>query len=196
MRFTMTLVVLAAVGAFDEVPCAAQTRLVSPEDLQRHLAPGDVVVVQASGQFVSGKLMRQTAAGLEIRPLQERDFRGTARRDLTIPLDTIEWLERPRDSARNGVLMGAGAGAGVGAGMFLTAFAIDRNEMDEWAPFYLAATAVCTSIGALVGWTVDAATSKPYLIYRASPRGRTTIRVLPPRAGGPGIGLAVAFSRH
>jgi hypothetical protein len=193
MRFTVTLLILAAVGAFGEVPCAAQGPLTSPEDLQRQLAPGDVVVVQASGRLVSGKLTRQTAAGLEIRPVQRRDVRGNALRDLTIRVDTIEWLERPRDSVRNGVLMGAGAGAGAGAGMFLTAFAIDRNEMDEWAPFYLAATAVCTGIGALVGWAVDAARSKPYLTYRRSPAGRMTISVQPARGRVPGIGLAVAF---
>jgi hypothetical protein len=192
MRFTLTLVILAAAGAFGEVPCAAQTRLTSPEDLQRQLAPGDVVVVQASGQSLSGKLIRQTAVSLEIRP-QKREGRGSTLRDLTIQLDTIEWLERRRDSVGNGVLIGAGAGASVGAGMFLTALAIDRNEIDEWAPFYLAATAVCAGIGALVGWTVDAARSKPYLIYRASPEDRTTISVQPLRGGGPGIGLAVAF---
>jgi hypothetical protein len=192
MRFALTLVISAAVSGCGAAPCTAQTRLTSPEDLQRQLAPGDVVVVQTAGQSVSGKLMRQTAAGLEIRPIQKRDVRRDARRDLTIPLDTIEWLERPRDSVRNGVLMGAGAGAGVGAGMFLTAFAIDRNEMDEWAPFYLGMTAACAGLGALIGWTVDAAKTKPYLIYSAA-SGRTTVTVRPLRSRGPGIGLAVAF---
>ena len=46
---------------------------------------------------------------------------------------------------------------GVGAAMFLRAVVVDRNEMDEWAPLYLGGAAVCTGIGALVGWAIDAA---------------------------------------
>jgi H+/Cl- antiporter ClcA len=42
-------------------------------------------------------------------------------------------------------------GAGLGGGMFAYASVIDRNEMNEWAPFYLRATAVSTAIGALIG---------------------------------------------
>jgi hypothetical protein len=194
MRFALTLVISAAVGAFTGRPCAAQTRLTSPEELQRELAAGDVItVVPASGPRVSGKLLRQTAAGLEIRPADKRHVRGAAPRDLTIRLDAIQWLERPRDPVRNGVIVGTGTGAAVGGAMFITAFVIDRNEMDEWAPFYLGATAVCAGIGALIGWTVDAANSKPYLIYLASPGDRTTVGIRPLRSRGLGIGLVVAF---
>jgi hypothetical protein len=76
--------------------------------------------------------------------------------------------------------------------MFLTAFVIDRNEIDEWAPFYLGATAVCTGIGALIGWAVDAARSKPHLRFDAPVRS-PTLNVQPLRSRGVGIGLAVAF---
>jgi hypothetical protein len=194
MRFGLTLVISATVVAFDAAPCAAQTRPTSPEELQRELAAGDVItVVPASGQRVSGQLLRQTAAGLEIRPADKRHVRGAGSRDLTIPLDAIHWLERPRDPVRNGVIIGTSTGAAVGGAMFLTAFVIDRNEMDEWAPFYLGATAVCTGIGALVGWTLDAARSKPYLTYYATPGARTNISVRPLGARGLGIGLVVAF---
>lgn len=194
MRFALTLVISTAVGAFTGPPCAAQTTLTSPEELQQELAAGDVItVVPASGRRVSGKLLRQTAAGLEIRPADKRHVGGAGARNLTIPLDAIQWLERPRDPVRNGVIIGTGTGAAVGGAMFLTAFVIDRNEMDEWAPFYLGATAVCAGIGALVGWTVDAAKSKPSLIYVASPGGRTTVGSRPLRSRGLGIGLVVAF---
>ena len=194
MRFALTLVISATVGVFTGPPCAAQTRLTSPEELQRELSAGDVItVVPASGQRVSGKVLRQTAAGLEIRPAGQRDVRGAALRDVTIPLDAIQWLERPRDPVRNGLIIGTSTGAAAGGAMFLTAFVIDRNEMDEWAPFYLGATVVCAGIGALIGWTVDAANSKPYLIYRASPGGRTTVGIRPLHSRGLGIGLAVAF---
>lgn len=188
------LALAVMVAACCATPGIAQTRLTSPEELRRALAAGDAItVVPASGQPVSGTLLRLTAGSLEIRPTGKRNVQGGTPRDLTIPLDAIQRLERPRDPVRNGVIVGASTGAVVGGAMFLTAFVIDRNEMDEWAPFYLGATAVCTGIGALVGWTVDAAKSKPQLTYDASSGSRTTISVRPLGARGLRIGVAVAF---
>src|SRR5262245_10042957 len=123
MHPVLALVISAAVVALGASPCAAQTRLTSPEELRRELAPGDVItVLPASGQPVSGKLLRLTAGSLEIRSAGKRNVQGGTPRDLTIPLDAIQRLDRPRDPVRNGVIIGAGTGAVVGGAMFLTAF--------------------------------------------------------------------------
>jgi hypothetical protein len=184
-------VIVAAVCA---TPCVAQTRLTSPAELERELAEGDLItVVQASGPPVAGRVLRVTADSLTMRPVTKPAVQGTAFRDLTISLSAIQSLERPRDPVRNGALIGAGVGAGVGGAMFLTAFVIDRNEMDEWAPFYLGAAAACTGMGALIGWAVDAARSKPGLRFEAASGRRATFAVQPLRARGAGIRLTVAF---
>jgi hypothetical protein len=78
--------------------------------------------------------------------------------------------------------------------MFVHAIVVDRNEMDEWAAQYVGAAAVCTGIGALIGWAIDAANSKPHVRLEASP-GRTKVRVQPVYSGRGRIGLAVSFSR-
>ena len=184
-------VIVAAVCA---TPCVAQTRLTSPAELERELAEGDLItVVQASGPPVAGRVLRVTADSLAMRPVTKPAVQGTASRDLTISLSAIQSLERPRDPVRNGALIGAGVGAGVGGAMFLTAFVIDRNEMDEWAPFYLGAAAACTGMGALIGWAVDAARSKPGLRFEAASGPRATFDVQPLRHRGAGIRLIVAF---
>jgi hypothetical protein len=182
------------VAALCATPCVAQTRLTSPAELERELAEGDLVtVVQRSGPPVAGRVLRVTADSLAMRPVRKPAVQGTASRDLAIPLSAILSLERPRDPVRNGALIGAGAGAGLGGAMFFTAFAIDRNEMDEWAPFYLGATAACTGIGALIGWAVDAARSKPDLRFDAASGQRATFGVEPLRSRGAGVRLTVAF---
>jgi hypothetical protein len=182
------------VAAVCTTPCVAQTRLTSPAELERELAEGDLItVVRTTGPPVAGRVLRITADSLAMRPVTKPAVQGTASRDLTISLSAIESLERPRDPVRNGALIGAGVGAGVGGAMFLTAFVIDRNEMDEWAPFYLGATAACTGIGALIGWAVDAAKSKPPLRFETSSGQRATVVVQPLRSRGAGIRLTVAF---
>ena len=189
LRLVLSLIV-AAIWA---TPCVAQTRLTSPAELERELAEGDLItVVHTSGQPVAGRVLRVTADSLAMRPVT-KPVQGRAVRDLTISLSAIQSLERPRDPVRNGALIGAGVGAGIGGAMFLTAFVIDRNEMDEWAPFYLGATGACTGIGALIGWAVDATRSKPALRFEAASRPRATFAVQPLRPRGAGIRLAVAF---
>ena len=182
------------VAAICATPCVAQTRLTSPAELERELAEGDLItVVQASGPPVAGRVLRVTADSLAMRPVTKPAVQGTAPGDLTISLSAIQSLERPRDPVRNGALIGAGLGAGVGGAMFLTAFVIDRNEMDEWAPFYLGATAASTGMGALIGWAVDAARSKPALKFETSSGQHATLVVQPLRSRGVGIRLTVAF---
>jgi hypothetical protein len=183
-------------GSIGVPPAIAQTPVTSLEELRRELATGDfITVVPAVGPPVAGRLMRLGDVDLDIRPAQSRKSGGRGPRDVTIALDALRSLERPRDSARNGAAIGAGIGAGYGAAMFLRAVVVDRNEMDEWAPIYLGGAAVCTGIGALVGWAIDAAKSKPHVRFAASSGGRTKVSVQPRYSPGRGIALAVSLSR-
>jgi hypothetical protein len=94
---------------------------------------------------------------------------------------------------RNGVAIGAGVAAGAGAAFFLSALAVDRNEVDEWVGPYVAATTVFTGIGALIGWAVDAAKSKPAIRFRAPSEGHVTVNVRPVYTRRAGLALAVSF---
>jgi hypothetical protein len=182
---------IVAFGAIGASPCIAQTRVTSVEELRRELADGDFITIDPSdGQPVAGRLMRLGNVDLDLRLVNKRGAR-----DVTIPFNAIQSLERPRDSAKNGAAIGAGIGAGVGGAMFVSALVIDRNEIDEWAAFYVGAAAVSTGIGALIGWAVDAANSKPHIRFDASSAGRTTVSVQPVFSRGRGIALAVSFSR-
>lgn len=140
----------------------AQVRVATLEELRRELSPGDVIsIVRTTGDPVKGRLRRFGDTDIDLRAdIQE----------LKIPLGAIRSLERPRDSTRNGALIGAGVGAGVSLAMFIHAAAIDRNEMDEWAAGYLAGGAITTAIGALAGWAIDRAHSKPHLRFVAAVR--------------------------
>ena len=188
----LRLVLSVVVAALCATPSIAQTRLTSIGELERELAVGDLVtIVPASGQRVAGRVLRVTAESLEIRLVATGARQDRALRTQTIALSGIQSLERPRDPVRNGALIGGAAGASAGGAMFLTAFAIDRNEMDEWAPFYLGAIAVSTGIGAVIGWALDAARSKPPLWFEASGRS-ATLHVHTGRRRV-AVGLAVSF---
>jgi hypothetical protein len=181
-------------GAIGASPCLAQTRVTSLDELRRELAAGDAItVVPAAGQPVAGRLMRLGDVDLDLRLLNTHT--PQERRDLTIPLETIQSLERPRDSARNGAGIGAGIGAAFGGAMLVHAIVIDRNEMDEWATLYVGAAAVCTGIGALIGWAIDAASSKPHIRFDAASGRRTKVSVQPLYSRDRGIGLTVSLSR-
>jgi hypothetical protein len=78
--------------------------------------------------------------------------------------------------------------------MFVYAMAIDRNELDEWAPLYVGVAAVCTGIGALVGWAVDIAHSKPHVTFDAS-WGRMKAAVRPAYLPHRGVAVVVSFTR-
>jgi hypothetical protein len=189
------VIVFSAIGAS---PCIAQTRVTSVEELRRELTAGDfVTIVPGVGPPVAGRLLRLGSGDLDVRVVNNRipRQRGPRRVTLTIALDDIQSLERPPDSARHGAAIGAGIGAGFGGAMFVHAFVIDRNEMDEWATLYVGAAAVCTGIGALIGWAMDAASSKPHIRFDASPGGRTKVIVQPAYSRGRGIALAVSLSR-
>ena len=162
------IVALSAIGAS---PAIAQTRVTSLEELRHELAAGDLItIVTSAGQPVAGRLVRLGDVDLEVQLVNKRGRREHGPGDLTIPMNAIQSIERPRDSARKGAKIGAGIGAAYGAAMFVHAIVIDRNEMDEWAPFYAGATAVSCGIGALIGWAIDAARSKPHIRFDASSR--------------------------
>jgi hypothetical protein len=187
---------IAACGSIGASPCIAQTRVTSLDELRRELATGDVItVVPAVGQPVAGRLMRLGSVDLDVRPVDTRTSPERVPRDVTIALDAIQSLERPPDSVRNGVAIGAGIGAGYSAAMFVRAIVIDRNEIGEWATLYVGGAALCTGIGALVGWAMDAAHSKPHIRFDRSSAVRTKVSVQPLYSRGRGVALTVSFSR-
>jgi len=191
----VSVAMTAWLGLIAVPPADAQTRVTSLDALRRELAAGDfITVVPSAGAPIAGRLIRLGTAALDVR-LVERTPTGRVAQDVTVALDAIHSLERPRDPVRNGALLGAGIGAGLGGALFLQALAVDRNEIDEWAPFYAGATAACTGIGALIGWAVDAARSKPHIRFEAPSKERATLRVQPLYSQARGIGLAVSFTR-
>ena len=85
--------------------------------------------------------------------------------------------------------------AAFGGAMFVHGIIVDRNEIDKWAVPYIGAAAICTGIGALIGWATDAANSKPHIKFDAPSGGRTKVSVQPVYLRGRGMALAVSFSR-
>jgi hypothetical protein len=198
VRLTAALVLSAAIvvlGGIRASPCAAQTRLASLEELRRELGNGDAITVAApDGELVAGRLMRIGTDDLEIRLRDRHGSRDRRPRTVTVPFDRIKWLERRRDSPRNGLAIGAAIGTAIGAGMFLYATAIDRNEIDEWGPLYASATAIFTGVGALVGWRIDAAISKPHIRFDGAAGGRHSVGIRPLYSRQCGLGVVVSFS--
>jgi hypothetical protein len=172
---TLTLTLALELAAAASV--AAQVPVGSLDELRRVLDPGDVIsVVRTTGESVSGQLLRIGDTDLDLE-IESRPPTGRGRRtSLTIPLTEIQSLDRPRDTARNGALIGAGIGAAVAGGLFVYALAIDRNEIDEWAPIYLGYGALFGGAGALVGWAIDSGRSKPHITFGTRPG--TAIRVI------------------
>lgn len=175
-------------------PAVAQTRVTTLQELRGALSPGDVVtIVPAIGEAIAGRLTRVGEGDLDVRVVGGSALEGDTPRDvITLRLDRIQSLERPRDSARNGALIGAGIGTGFGGALFAYGFAVDRNEAGEWAPLYGGVAAVGIGVGALIGLAVDAASSKPHIIYGPADRKKTSVSVQP-LSRGPGLVLVVSF---
>ena len=165
----------------------AQAATASFDVLHRELGRGDAIsVVREGGESLTGRLVRIGERDLDIRIAGPNGGR-----DVTILLNAIQSLERRRDSVRNGALIGAGIGAGLFGTMFIYAAAVDRNEMDEWAPGYLAGGAVIVGLGAVLGAAIDALHSKPPVRFdRGAPRA-AKVRVVPVVSRRRGVGLAV-----
>jgi hypothetical protein len=173
----------------------AQVSVATLDELRRELSPGDVIsVVQTTGDPVIGRLRRFGDTDLDIQAGTGRTA-GQRRplADIRIPHGAIQSLERPRDSTRNGALIGAGIGGGYALAMFVWAISVDRNEIDEWGPIYLAAGGVSTGIGALAGWAIDRAHSKPHVRFDRPRTGTVTIRAVPLLARVRGVVLVLTF---
>jgi hypothetical protein len=186
--FVIAVAIAAGLGA-TAVPAMAQVQNVTipqveietVEELRPALAPKDLVsIVQTSGDVVTGQLVRFGNIDLEVRAATPAST-GQPRRfqTLTIPTGTIRSVERLPDSSKNGTLIGAGTGAGMTLAMFLHAFAVDRNEMDEWASGYLLAGGLYTGLGALVGWAIDHAKSKPRIRFDVRPAAEADVLAAP-----------------
>jgi hypothetical protein len=193
VRLVIPTLIVAVCGV-GESPCIAQTRVTSLHELRGTLTAGDLITIMPTdGQPLIGRLTRLGEADLDLRVVEKRTPLQRGPRHVTMALDAIQSLERRRDSVRNGAAIGAGIGAGFGAATFTYAFAIDRNEIDEWAPLYVGAAVVYTGIGALIGWAIDASRSKPHITFEPSAEAPTKVSVQPVYLRGRGIALAVSF---
>jgi hypothetical protein len=145
--------ILLLVGA--AAPALAQYQITSLDELRRELSAGDLVtVVQKDGDSVTGRLVGVGSGGLNIQPEGRRP-------KLTVRVNALDSVERQGDSVRNGAVIGALVGATPVLTMFMYALAVDRNEIDEWAPMYLGFGAATTTIGTLAGLAIDRAHSRP-----------------------------------
>jgi hypothetical protein len=165
------------------------------DELRRELSPGDFIsVVQTTGESVRGRLRRFGDTDLDLQAETKQDNPEQRRPlDLKILLSAIQSLERPRDSSRNGALIGAGIGGCLTLAMFVYAAAVDYNEINEWGLTYLAAGGIYTGLGALAGWTIDRAHSRPHIRFDAPSPGTVTIRAVPLLSGGQGMAMVLSF---
>ena len=171
-------------------------RVATLDELRRELSPGDFIsVVQTTGDSVRGRLRRFGDTDLDIQAETQvtAGIQRKQRRDVTLPLSALRSLERPRDPSGDGARIGAGIGGGFSLAMFVWAAAVDGNEMDEWGAGYLAGAAFFTGIGALAGWAIDFAHSKPHVSFNAPSTGTVAIRAVPLLSRGPGMAMVVSF---
>lgn len=193
-HWLLAAVAAAAIDFAGAATAVAQVRLSALDDVRRDVAPGDVVtIVRATGDPIKGRLLRFGDTTLDIRTEAQATTGQRQRLDVTIPLTDLKSLERPRDSSRNGALIGAGVGGGFSLAMFVHAAAVDFNEIDEWGAGYLAAGATSTGIGALAGWAIDRAHSKPHIRFDAPSPRTVTIRAVPLLSRGPGMAIVLSF---
>jgi len=196
LRLHWLMMLVALVGAnLRAEPVLAQAQVATLDEMRGLLSPGDLIsVVQTAGAPVRGQLMRFGDADLDIRTEARADAgRPSQRPIVTVPRSAIQSLERYRDSSRNGALIGAAIGGGVVLAMFVYGAAVDYNEIDEWGPTYLAIGAVYSGIGALAGWGIDFAHSKPRIRFDASSPSTFEIRVIPSLSRRQGVALVVSF---
>jgi hypothetical protein len=189
---------IAAVAVAVECAAAAtalaQVRLSSLDGVRREVAVGDVVTIgQGTSELIEGRLLRVGDMTLDVRA-EVRTATGQRQRlDLTIPWHDLVSLERRHDSPRDGALIGASLGGGASLAMFAYAAAVDFNEIDEWAPLYLAAGALATGIGALAGWVIDRAHSKPHIRFEAVAPASGILPVAPVLSRGRRLALRLTF---
>ena len=196
MRLHSMMMLVVVVGAnLRAEPVLAQAHVATLTEMRGLLSPGDLIsVVQTAGAPVTGQLLRFGDADLDIRTeAQATGVRQSQRLVITVPRSAIQTLERSRDSSRNGALIGAAIGGGVVLAMFVYAAAVDFNEIDEWAPTYLAFGGIFSGIGAVTGWGIDFAHSKPWIRFDVSSPSTLEIRVIRSLSRGPGVALAVSF---
>jgi hypothetical protein len=188
IALTIALVLIGRASA------AAQVRVATFDELRRALDPGDVIsVVQTTGDSVRGRLLRLGDADLEVRAVEGTRSSQPPRGDIRIPLSAVQAVERRRDSSRNGAVIGAGIGAGVAGAMFVYAAAVDRNEIDEWAPLYLGSGALFTAVGALVGWAIDSAHSKPHVRFDGRSSEPVKVKLAPLLSRRLGAAVVVSY---
>ena len=183
----------------------AQPQRVTLDEMRAALQRGDqVAFVQADGQSLKGKLTRIDESVLQVMVTTMDDKGVVKERDVVVPFSDLQSLERRKDSVMNGVRNGALVGAGIAAAFFIHSVAIDANEMDEWGASHVDGIRPCyTGIGALVGWSIDAANSKPPLVWSGTAGGLklelkpslslTRLRPYSPPSHGVSLRMVISF---
>jgi hypothetical protein len=180
-RWLFLASVAVAVEFAGATTALSQVRLSSLDDVRRELAAGDVVTIgRGTSDFVEGRLLRISDTTVDVRTEARMPTGRRQRLDLTIPWRALTSLERRRDSTRDGTLIGAGVGGGASLAMFVYAAVVDYNEIDEWAAGYLAGGVLVAGIGAVIGWAIDRAHSKPHLRFDAPTRQGVETRAVSP----------------
>jgi hypothetical protein len=155
----VALLLAVAVSMLTAAPAGAQEPVKSFDLLNTRLKPGDTVwVTDAQGREIRGKVIGLSPASLQLEA-------GGATRELAAEgVGVIK--AQPKDSLRNGVLLGALIGFAGGA---VSCAANPQCIDDEGGPGVTVGLAlVGAAAGAGIGAAVDAAVKGPKLVvYRA-----------------------------
>ena len=182
LKRLFVVIVLTFAVAFPR-PASAQRPLATLDEARHTMTAGDTIEVgDVNGGVVKGTLLRFGDTELDVRVKMAQPDGSVAQPQVTIPLRNVRWLERTPDPASNGAIIGAAVGGGAVAAMMVVAFAVDANESDEWIGIYLAGAAGCAGAGALIGWAIDRAHSKPRVRFDASPTSDVKISFRPVNA--------------
>jgi hypothetical protein len=150
---------LAVFGILGAGPASAQTIANSFEELQTVLKKGQTVVVtDASGQRVKGKVSDLSASSLVVVIPEARTFAE----------GTVTEIRSPAGSSRKGARIGGGVGAGLGAAVIL---AKCRNGPD--CSYALKVGAGYAGIGAAIGAGIGALNNAGRVVYRSRQHARS-----------------------
>jgi hypothetical protein len=187
-RAASAFALFIAAALWVPAPAAAQQPVKSFDQLNTRLKAGDTVwVTDAQGREITGKIRDLSAASLIL------DAGGTPRDVQAAQVGTIRL--QPKDSLKNGVLLGAVIGAALGVA---SCAANSECIEDEGGPGVSMALGILgAAAGAGIGAGIDAAVKGPKLVvYRApgtagqAPPSVSIGPVLTPRRGG----VAVSFA--
>ncbi len=186
MKLAATAILVAAFAAAPVVT-APQEPVKSFDQLNTRLVPGDTIwVTDGEGREVKGKVQSLSSNALSLDANGPRTF---AARDVSVI------RERPRDSLKNGTLIGLGIGGGLATAWCIGAIATDEHPGVECPEGFI----VFGGLGTLLGLGIDALIpGKKIVVYRApGPAGApgharvSIVPVVTPRTRG--VALSYSF---